>query len=58
MVVLLSQSHAQHCVQGVYQAAGNSSRREATSGASLHTEATEEIVGENLGGARGSKEGP
>ena len=31
-----------------FQAAGNSFRREATSGVSLHTEATEESVGENL----------
>jgi len=35
---------------------GNSSRGEATSGASLNTEAMEELAGENLGGARGSKE--
>ena len=35
---------------------GNSSRREATSGASLHTESTEESAGENLGDARGSKD--
>ena len=32
--------------------------RKEVSGPSLHTEATEESTGENLGGARGSKEGP